>query len=60
MTYANCKKERYFAFSWPLKYNNKIRKIPQKISFPSHNSENKSTIQNQPAIHIIEFAGYTH
>ena len=45
ITCAKCKKKEYFSCNCPPKYNNKIRKMPQKKSSPSYNSVSKSTIQ---------------
>ena len=60
ITCAKCKKKEYFSCNCPPKYNNKIRKMPQKKSSPSYNSVSKSTIQDEEAAHVNEFAGYTH
>ena len=42
MTCAKYKKKWYFSFNCPPTYNNKIRKIQQKKSSSSHNSEDNN------------------
>ena len=59
MTCAKCNKKGFFAFNCPPKYNNKAR-ICNKRNLSSYNSEDKSTIQNEQAVYVNEFAGYTH
>ena len=42
ITRTKCKKKGHFAFYCPPKYNNKVRKIQQRKSSSSYNSEDKN------------------
>ena len=57
MICAKYKKKGHFVFNCPPEYICKIRKIPQKKSSLSYNSESKHTILNEQAANVNKFAG---